>query len=165
MRYLIFLLITLCSSFNLYSQDTTDNAPNMRCDNPTTVDKAKELVVKYKSEGYEIYRGGFFFLNHNEMLPFFIDMTPSHSYGIIVVGQPDLNYLEVGLGHEAFGKDEIKDKIRKRRDQEFSTFFTYVPPFQGRFLLSIVEKVKGKKNFCTAIYVMRKFRGTQRNTD
>jgi hypothetical protein len=165
MRWLILLLINLFWNFNLIAQDTINNGPNMRCDNPTTVDKAKELVVKYKSEGYEIYRGGFFFLNHNEMLPFFIDMTPSCSYGIIVVGQPDLNYLEVGLGHEAFGKDEIKDKIKKRRDKEFSTFFTYVPPFNGRFLLSIVERVRGEKSFCTAIYVMRKFRGTQNNTN
>ncbi len=161
------LLFILCIfTKNLMAQDSLQSFyKGMRCDNLTTIEKAKELVTFYQKQGYETYRGGFFNFENKTMQPFLIDMSTKASYGIIVVGQPDLNFLEVGLGHDAFGKDEVRDRIRKRRDREFSTFFTYVPPFDGRYLLSVTERVQGRKTFCTAIYVMRKVRGTISTVD
>jgi hypothetical protein len=137
--------------------------PTMRCDNLTTIEKAKELVNYYQSQGYEIYHGGFFNLKHRTLCPVVVHLRDKKVYHIIVVGQPELNYMEVALGHDAFGTDEIRDRIRKKRDNTFFTHFAYTPPFEGNYLLSVTEDVKGRKNFCTAIYILMRTNNTSNN--
>lgn len=134
-----------------------DSSTGMRCDNKTTIDTTLAIIKRYKEQGYLIYQGGFFDLENNTLFPVQLRLIERTAYGFIVVGQPDLNVLEVGLGHEVFGKDEVRDVIRKKRNpDEFYTFFTYVPAFTGNYLLSIREKFRGKKHFCTAVYVLVK---------
>jgi hypothetical protein len=153
----IFLLLAFLSIQIVKAQSQTNTPAPMRCDNQTIIEKTKELVEKYKAEGYLIYQGNFFDVENNTLFPIQIRLIERTAYGVIVVGQPDLNVLEVGLGHEVFGKDEVKDVIRKQRDNgEFYTYFTYVPAFTGNYLLSIREKYRGHKHFCTAVYVLVK---------
>ncbi|MFM2385761.1 MAG: hypothetical protein RL660_518 [Bacteroidota bacterium] len=128
----------------------------MKCDNPQIEAKAKELVEIYKKQGYSIFNGGFLTLEHRTMCPIMLHLKAKTIYHFIVVGQPDLNYLEVGLGHEAFGTDEVRDRIRKHRDHTYFTHFAYVAPFEGNYLLSVTSDVRGKKSFTTAVYVMIK---------
>jgi hypothetical protein len=135
------------------AQDAPAQA-TMMCDNPVLVAKAKELILKKKSEGYVLVEGGFYDMTNKVIQPIMVHLDEKKAYYFIVVGQPDLDFLEVGLGHEAFGTDEIRDRIRKHRDHTYFTDFGYIAPFSGNFLLSVTENVKRRKNFCTAIYMM-----------
>jgi hypothetical protein len=131
-------------------------APPMKCDNLTIISKTKELVEASKAQGFYIFNGGFYELKNENMFPIMVHLKQKTVYHFIVVGQPDLEFLEVGLGHEAFDNDEVRDRIRKKRDKTYYTEFTYVPPFEGNYLLSVTEEVKDKRRFSTAIYVMIK---------
>jgi hypothetical protein len=128
----------------------------MRCDNITTIDKAKELITEQRKEGFILVEGGFYELKNGVGLPIMVNLEEKRIYHFIVVGQPDLDFLEVSLGHEALGGDEVRDRIRKKRDKTYFTHFTYVPPFTGNYLYAITEEVKGRKRFCTAVYMMVK---------
>jgi hypothetical protein len=154
---IILLCICLCLGKGIIAQ-TADPSntprPTMQCDNLQIIDKTKEMVNKMQKDGFEIMYGGFFNLDNNEFLPIWINLDKKKVYHIIVVGQPDLKYLEVGLGHPAFGTDEVQDRIRDWRDHTYFTEFTYIPPFDGEFLLSIMSRVRGKKKFSTAIYIL-----------
>jgi hypothetical protein len=150
-----FLIFFLFTTHICLAQDAPPQA-SMRCDNPTTIDKVKELIAEQRKEGFILVEGGFYELTNKVILPIMVNLEEKRIYHFIVVGQPDLDFLEVGIGHEAFGTDEVRDRIRKNRDHTYFTHFTYIPPFTGNFLYSITEEVKGRKKFCTAIYMMVK---------
>ncbi len=130
--------------------------PTMHCDNLQVIDKVKELIEAKKKEGFVILQGGFFNLENNTLCPIMVNLQKRHIYHIIVVGQPELRFLEVALGHEALGGDEVRDRIRQGRDHTYFTYFTYVPPFDGNFLLSVTERLRKRDHFCSAIYIMLK---------
>jgi hypothetical protein len=109
-----------------------------------------------RAEGFVLVQGGFYELQNSTLCPIIINLEAKRIYHFIVVGQPDLDYLEVGLGHQAFGTDEILDRIRKQRDRTYFTHFTYVPAFTGDYLFSVLEKCRGRKSFSSAIYLMAK---------
>jgi hypothetical protein len=159
-KYLLLVLVAVFCARNLFAQDEQNGkqrfVPNMRCDNLQIIEKTKELVNKYQAQGYKIYQGGFFNLEHRTAFPIMVHLKAKTIYHFIVVGQPDLTFLQVALGHEAFGGDEVRDRIWNRRDHTYFTDFTYDPPFEGNFLFAVTSDVKKKKQFCTAIYVMIK---------
>lgn len=150
--YTIFLLITFCKIS--LAQDIP--TPSLFCDNDSTKKKTIELINAKRTEGFLLLEGGFYQLDNNSILPIMVHLDQKTIYHFLVVGQTDLDFLEVGLGHEAFGTDEVQDRIRKNRDHTYFTNFTYVPPFSGNYLLSVTERCKGKKKFSTAIYLMVK---------
>jgi hypothetical protein len=144
-----------------FGQDSAFDASSgkrwpMRCDNAELEAKTKELVEVYKKQGYLIYNGGFFTLEHRTVFPIMVHLKAKTIYHFIVVGQPGLDFLQVALGHEAFGDDEVRDRIRGRRDKTYFTHFAYVAPFEGDYLLGVQSDVRGRKTFTTAIYVMVK---------
>jgi hypothetical protein len=162
-KLLLFSILLFPLFVNAQTEITTadmdgrnEKPPVMKCDNLTTIEKTAELVKAKKAEGYYIFNGGFFELKNEELMPIMVHLKRKTIYHFIVVGQPDLDFLEVALGHDAFGTDEIRDRIRKKRDKTFFTEFTYVPPFEGNYLLSVTEACKGRKKFSTAIYVLIK---------
>jgi hypothetical protein len=161
-RHIICVITTLLLSTNIcfaqyYDEKPQDKPPpNMRCDNLQIIEKTKELVNKYQKDGYKIYQGGFYTLEHRTAFPIMVHLKARTIYHFIVVGQPELTFLQVALGHEAFGGDEVRDRIWQRRDHTYFTDFTYDPPFEGNYLFAVTSDVKKKKSFCTAIYVMIK---------
>jgi hypothetical protein len=168
-KYFLYVCIIIFNGLNCCAQTTiitplstsemsgrNYKAPPMKCDNLETISKTKELVEASKAQGFYIFNGGFYELKNENMFPIMVHLKQKTIYHFIVVGQPNLDFLEVGLGHEAFGTDEVRDRIRRKRDKTFFTEFTYVPPFEGNYLLSVTEEVKNKRRFSTAIYVMIK---------
>jgi hypothetical protein len=156
MKYLLLLTAIVCNTLFALAQTRDTAAHKPRCDNQQIIDKTSELVRQYKEQGYYLYQGDFYKLEHNSLMPVLVNLIERTAYGFIVVGQPDLDVLEVALGHNAFGKDEIRDLIRGKRDGVYYTYFTYVPSFTGTYLLSVRERANRRKEFCTAVYVLVK---------
>jgi hypothetical protein len=153
------LVVAVCCNAQETAEAPADKTAQrwpMKCDNPELEAKTKELVEVYKKQGYLIYNGGFFTTEHRTVFPIMVHLKAKTIYHFIVVGQPGLDFLQVALGHEAFGDDEVRDRIRGWRDKTHFTHFAYVAPFEGNFLLGVQSDVKGKKSFTTAIYVMVK---------
>jgi hypothetical protein len=152
--YLLCLVFFIAFQQKIFAQGQAP-APTMHCDNLQVIDKVKELIEAKKKEGFVILQGGFFNLENNTLCPIMVNLQKRHIYHIIVVGQPELRFLEVALGHEALGGDEVRDRIRQG-DHTYFTYFTYVPPFDGNFLLSVTERLRKRDHFCSAIYIMLK---------
>ncbi len=150
------LTIILCLySLSTFAQKQAPS-PTMHCDNLEVINKTKAMVNKKQAEGFEIIQGGFFDMDNGSLLPILVELDSKRVYHFIVVAPPGVKRMEVGIGHEALGRDEVREKILGWRDNLYYTEFTYVPPFQGVFLFSIIEKCKGKENFCSGIYIMAK---------
>jgi hypothetical protein len=152
---LLIFLLSLCNSISHAQQRQYTSPLTMQCDNKQIETKVKELVTLKKNQGFDILDGGFMQMENNLMQPIMVNMQMNHLYHFIVVGQPELNYMEVALGHESLGGDIIRDRIRKHRDKTYFTEFNFVAPFSGNFLLAITERVNGmKKGYSTAVYMM-----------
>jgi hypothetical protein len=124
------------------------------CINKTVQEKTEELVAEYTKQGYYIYKGEYLTMDNKTELPIYLQLLTRRVYHIIVVGDPNLQRLEVKLGHAAFGGNEVNDQIIRGRDKTYFTHFTYVPPFTGSFLLTLYEKVLKTKSFCSSVFVM-----------
>ncbi len=148
---IIFLQIVLQGNIAMAQSQYTQGA---NCINKSIQAKTEELIAEYAKQGFYVYKGEYLSMENRTEMPIYLQLLNKRVYHIIVVGDPELQRMEVKLGHAAFGGNEVNDQIIKGRDKTYFTHFTYMPAFTGSFLLTVYEKVLKTKNFCTSVFVL-----------
>jgi hypothetical protein len=101
--------------------------------------KVSELYTKYKTDGFETYKGGTINMEKNTEFPIFVELKEGRWYQFMVVGDPESKKIEMKLGLEGVG-DFITDKFKTENTNEYWTQFSFVCPRSGRYLLTFYQK-------------------------
>jgi hypothetical protein len=153
-RNLTLGLFLLLFSVGVFGQEQAQYSQGKPCVNKAVQEKTDELIADYAKLGFYVYRGEYLTMENKTEMPIYLQLIKNRVYHIIVVGDPNLQRMEVKLGHAAFGGNEVNDQIIKGRDKTYFTHFNYIPPFTGPFLFTVYEKVINTKTFCTSVFVL-----------